>query len=237
MKKIIVVEDQGILRDSISYQLDKNEYDVILKLADANMAYDACKRLSPDLVLMDVYTENGNNGIDAAKKIKKDMPDIKIIIMTGMPEVSYIKKAKEAPAQTLNPSINEKAPEPVNAAEQPLPEAKQERKAPEADENQPFMQWTEVLEELKQTDMPLAAILQGSQAFVRGEFVLIKSQNSVFEQFIKKETSHSSAIKAAILKISGKKYRLGRLISEQDDKPVKDPLTGLINKVNKFNQS
>ena len=96
MKKIIVVEDQGILRDSISYQLDKNEYDVILKLADANMAYDACKRLSPDLVLMDVYTENGNNGIDAAKKIKKDMPEIKIIIMTGMPEVSYIKKAKEA---------------------------------------------------------------------------------------------------------------------------------------------
>lgn len=96
MKKIIVVEDQGILRDSISYQLDKNEYDVILKLADADLAYDACNRLRPDLVLMDVYTENGNNGIEASKKIKKDFPDIKIIIMTGMPEVSYIKKAKEA---------------------------------------------------------------------------------------------------------------------------------------------
>ena len=68
----------------------------ISKLSDANMAYDACKSLKPDLVLMDVYTENGNNGIDAAKRIKKDFPDIKIIIMTGMPEVSYIKKAKEA---------------------------------------------------------------------------------------------------------------------------------------------
>ena len=45
---------------------------------------------------MDVYTENGNNGIDAAKLIKKDFPEIKVIIMTGMPEVSYIKKAKEA---------------------------------------------------------------------------------------------------------------------------------------------
>ncbi len=96
MKKIIVVEDQGILRDSISYQLDKNEYDVVAKISDASLCYDYCKRLKPDLVLMDVYTENGNNGIDAAKLIKKDFPEIKVIIMTGMPEISYIKKAKEA---------------------------------------------------------------------------------------------------------------------------------------------
>ena len=54
MKRIIVVEDQGILRDSISYQLDKNEYDVILKLADASLAYDACKNLNPDLILTNV---------------------------------------------------------------------------------------------------------------------------------------------------------------------------------------
>ena len=96
MKKIIVVEDQGILRDSISYQLEKNEYDVTLKWADANMAYEACKKYNPDLLLMDIYTENGNNGIDAAAKIKKDFPNIKIIIMTGLPEISSIKKAKDA---------------------------------------------------------------------------------------------------------------------------------------------
>ena len=96
MKKIIVVEDQGILRDSISYQLEKNELDVILKLDDAAKAYDACRMHKPDLLLMDVYTLNGNNGIDAAEKIKKDFPEIKIIIMTGMPELSYIKRAKDA---------------------------------------------------------------------------------------------------------------------------------------------
>ena len=96
MKKIIVVEDQGILRDSISYQLDKNEYVVIDKLSDANLAYDSAKRYMPDLMLMDIYTENGNSGLDAAMKIKKDFPNIKIIIMTGLPEISSIKKAKEA---------------------------------------------------------------------------------------------------------------------------------------------
>ena len=66
MKKIIVVEDQGILRDSISYQLDKNEYVVIDKISDANLAYDSVKRYNPDLILMDIYTENGNSGLEAA---------------------------------------------------------------------------------------------------------------------------------------------------------------------------
>ena len=95
MAKIIVVEDQGISRDSISYQIEsKNEYEVIAKLSDANLVYDYAKRLNPDLILMDVFTENGNDGIDAASKIKKEFPKIKIINMTGMPELTYIKRAQ-----------------------------------------------------------------------------------------------------------------------------------------------
>ena len=111
MAKIIVVEDQGILRDSISYQIEsKNEYEVIAKLSDANLVYDYAKRLNPDLILMDVFTENGNDGIDAASKIKKEFPKIKIIIMTGMPELTYIKRAQEGGIDSFiykNTSSNE----------------------------------------------------------------------------------------------------------------------------------
>ena len=96
MKKIIVVEDQTILRDSISYQLDKSEFNVVEKLSSAKEAFDSCKRYLPDLVLMDIYTENNEDGIEASKKIKEAYPNIKIIIMTGMPEISSIKRAKEA---------------------------------------------------------------------------------------------------------------------------------------------
>lgn len=97
MKKVIVVEDQEILRDSISYQIDsKEDYEVVLKLADANLVYDEVKKYNPDLILMDIFTEDRNDGIEAAAKIKKDFPQIKIIIMTGMPELSCINRAKEA---------------------------------------------------------------------------------------------------------------------------------------------
>ena len=47
-----------------------------------------------DIVLMDVVTADGASGLDAAEKIKKKYPNIKIVIVTSMPECSYISRAK-----------------------------------------------------------------------------------------------------------------------------------------------
>ena len=43
---------------------------------------------------MDVVTRNGENGLDAAAKIKRAFPKIKIIIVTSMPEYSYLSRAR-----------------------------------------------------------------------------------------------------------------------------------------------
>lgn len=47
------------------------------------------------MVLMDVVTKNGASGLVAAEKIKKRSPKVKIIIVTSMPECSYIERAKK----------------------------------------------------------------------------------------------------------------------------------------------
>ena len=44
---------------------------------------------------MDIVMVGGMNGLDAAKEIKAFKPQIKIIIITSMPEVSYIERARE----------------------------------------------------------------------------------------------------------------------------------------------
>ena len=38
---------------------------------------------------------DGSNGLDAAARIKKNRPDIKIIAVTSMPEASWLEKARE----------------------------------------------------------------------------------------------------------------------------------------------
>ncbi len=48
-----------------------------------------------DLVLMDVLIPGSMSGLDAAEKIKAIKPDVKIIVVTSMPELSYERKARE----------------------------------------------------------------------------------------------------------------------------------------------
>lgn len=45
---------------------------------------------------MDVCTSGCKDGIEAAAEIKAKFPDIRIVIVTSMVEVSYLKRAKAA---------------------------------------------------------------------------------------------------------------------------------------------
>lgn len=48
-----------------------------------------------DLVIMDILMKDGSNGLDAAEKIKKLKPEVKIVAVTSMPEVSWMDRARE----------------------------------------------------------------------------------------------------------------------------------------------
>ena len=67
----------------------------MLSIDNAALANVYCLRFPVDLILMDVITRDGENGLDAAARIKRAFPQIKIIIVTSMPECSYLKRAKE----------------------------------------------------------------------------------------------------------------------------------------------
>jgi DNA-binding NarL/FixJ family response regulator len=95
--RIIVVEDQNLVLDSIVHLLSgEPDFEVVKALTDAALADAACEALRPDLVLMDVCTENGSNGLAAAARLRKTFPDIKVVIMTGLPDLSFIDDAKKA---------------------------------------------------------------------------------------------------------------------------------------------
>ena len=95
MIQVLVVEDSRITRDAIESQIAKSErYVLYASIENAANAEIACLRGSVDLILMDVCTADEESGLKAAAKIKQYNPKIKIIIMTSMPEHSFIQKAK-----------------------------------------------------------------------------------------------------------------------------------------------
>lgn len=93
--KVIIVEDQAMPRELFKLMLDKSDrYELLYALESASVVNMYCDRYSVDLIVMDVVMGDGSNGLDAAERIKASHPDIRIIIVTSMPEVSYLERAR-----------------------------------------------------------------------------------------------------------------------------------------------
>lgn len=90
MIKVLLVDDQDILVEGLKLILGKEEDIHICGTADnGRKAYEACKRNRPDVVLMDIKMPD-MNGVEATGMIKRDFPDIKVIVLTTFNDDEYI---------------------------------------------------------------------------------------------------------------------------------------------------
>lgn len=111
MIKIVIVEDQTMLLDGIANALSAtNDFQIVGKLSDISDANNFIISNDVEVLLTDIYTNNRNNSLNFISQIKKDNPKIKIIVMTGLPEISYAETAKKNGADSFiykNVSLDE----------------------------------------------------------------------------------------------------------------------------------
>lgn len=94
--KVMVVEDQFVARQLFEMYLQSSEkYEMVYAIESAAFADTFVLKNHIDLVLMDILMSDGSNGLDAAVRIKKNCPSIKIIAVTSMPETSWLDRARE----------------------------------------------------------------------------------------------------------------------------------------------
>lgn len=99
MIKVLIVEDHASMREALIGALTATgEFLIVGEASNADYALDFCKRLRPDMVLMDVCTEGGASGLKAVEDIHQAYAEIKIIVMTAFDEITYIPRAKAAGA-------------------------------------------------------------------------------------------------------------------------------------------
>ena len=97
MVNVMVVEDQAMPRQLFETFINASpDYCLVRSIKNADMAELYCESDEIDLILMDICTTMNASGLEAAENIKRKFPQIKIIIVTSLPEVSYIKRAREA---------------------------------------------------------------------------------------------------------------------------------------------
>lgn len=94
--KVLIVEDQNIPSELFKIYIESSEnFEHVLSISNASLSLSVCESNEIDLILMDVMTDLGHNGLDAAEEIKKKFPKIKVIIITSMPEYSWLRRAKK----------------------------------------------------------------------------------------------------------------------------------------------
>lgn len=94
--RVMIVDDQFVSRKLFEMYVESAEnYEMVYAVETAAFADAYVLKTPVDLVLMDILMADGSNGLDAAERIKKNQPGIKIIAVTSMPEASWLKRARE----------------------------------------------------------------------------------------------------------------------------------------------
>ena len=95
MTRFVVADDQNISRGFFEmYVRAANEYELLAGLRTAREAVKFVDEHETDLLILDVMMQDGIDGLSAAEIIKKDHPEIKIILVTSASETNWEEKAK-----------------------------------------------------------------------------------------------------------------------------------------------
>ena len=96
MKKLIIIEDQPLLNSMMQKTL-KDKYEIVSTSTNAKEMLNLCEQYMPDLILTDVITKDAENGIEYGKKVKEKYGNkIKVLAITGVPEISFLENAKKS---------------------------------------------------------------------------------------------------------------------------------------------
>lgn len=92
-KKILIAEDESIIRMDIKMMLEDHGYEVVAEAGDGDRAIELAFIHKPDLILMDIKMPK-INGLQASQIIGKQL-DLPILIITAYSQKEFIEKAQQ----------------------------------------------------------------------------------------------------------------------------------------------
>ncbi|MHB8777931.1 MAG: response regulator [Anaerolineales bacterium] len=99
MIKILIADDHLIIRQGLRLILEtENDFELIGEASDGVEALSLCKKLKPDVVLMDLRMPN-MDGLTAIEKLRVEQPDIAVVILTTFNEDELMLHGLEAGAR------------------------------------------------------------------------------------------------------------------------------------------
>jgi DNA-binding NarL/FixJ family response regulator len=94
--RVFLADDHKILRESLVILLSQQEnIEVVGAAGDGQEAYRKILELKPDIAVLDISIPN-LNGLDLAQKLRAEMPEVKVVILTMHKSGEFVSKALRA---------------------------------------------------------------------------------------------------------------------------------------------
>ncbi len=139
-----------------------------------------------------------------------------------------VRKGSSLPQLSMTAAEEEKKQtEPVRRKKAPS-SIQEQADIPSFSDAKPFGQWQEVLGRLLKTNPPLFAALKASDAYEKGDLMLIDAKNELFFKLIRENEFAKDSLRDALLAQTGKRYRLGPYRMKEPSQTPKDPLDVLL---------
>ncbi len=96
MYKMIIADDESMVRDSLPEKLNWSDYQIEITgmASDGEEAYEMVLKGKPDILLTDIRMPH-MDGLELSAKLREEMPQLKIIIVSGYSDFTYAKTALE----------------------------------------------------------------------------------------------------------------------------------------------
>ncbi|HWE09848.1 MAG TPA: response regulator transcription factor [Solirubrobacteraceae bacterium] len=98
MIRILIAEDQGMLRGALASLLDlEPDFQVVAQVARGDEVLHAARTALPDVALLDIEMP-GATGLDAAELLGAELPGCRVLILTTFGRPGYLRRAMEGGA-------------------------------------------------------------------------------------------------------------------------------------------
>ncbi|KAF1085762.1 Response regulator protein VraR [Sporotomaculum syntrophicum] len=96
--RIMIVDDHPMIREGLATMLATcDDINIVGACESGDEANIHAPQMQPDIILMDIKMK-GTNGIDAAKQILKNLPQVKIIFLTVFEDAEFMRQALQVGA-------------------------------------------------------------------------------------------------------------------------------------------
>ncbi|HEY3682648.1 MAG TPA: response regulator transcription factor [Streptosporangiaceae bacterium] len=96
--RVLLAEDQAMMRGALALLLGmEDDIEVVAEVGGGDEILDAARRTRPDVAVLDIEMPGGS-GLDAAVRLRAELPGCRVVIVTTFGRPGYLRRAMEAGA-------------------------------------------------------------------------------------------------------------------------------------------